>query len=62
MRFELISLPGDVYLINSLPVDMEALDFLLVAAVSLSICLLTSVYPARKASALMPVEAIRYIM
>jgi lipoprotein-releasing system permease protein len=61
-RFELISLPGDVYLINSLPVDMELLDFLLVAAVSLSICLLTSVYPARKASALMPVEAIRYIM
>ena len=61
-RFALLSLPGDVYLINSLPVDMEALDFLLVAAVSLSICLLTSVYPARKASALMPVEAIRYIM
>lgn len=61
-RFELIRIPGDVYLINSLPVDMEPLDFLLVSAVSLAICLLTSVYPARKASSLMPVEAIRYIM
>jgi lipoprotein-releasing system permease protein len=61
-RFAVISIPGDVYLINSLPVDMEALDFLMVAAVSMVICLLTAVYPARKAAALMPVEAIRYIM
>jgi len=61
-RFELISIPGDVYLINSLPVDMEVVDFLLVSVVSLAICLLTSIYPARKAASLMPVEAIRYIM
>jgi len=61
-RFELISIPGDVYLINSLPVDMEVVDFLLVSVVSLTICLLTSIYPARKAASLMPVEAIRYIM
>ena len=61
-RFEVISIPGEVYLINSLPVDMEVTDFLLVSAMSLTICLLTSIYPARKASALMPVEAIRYIM
>lgn len=61
-RFALISLPGDVYWINSLPVDMQVLDFLAVAAMSLGICLLASLYPARKASSLMPVEAIRYIM
>jgi lipoprotein-releasing system permease protein len=61
-RFQLISIPGDVYLINSLPVDMDILDFFLVATVSLTICLLTSIYPARKAASLMPVQAIRYIM
>lgn len=61
-HFHVISIPGDVYLINSLPVDMEITDFLLVSAVSLIICLLTSVYPARKAAALMPVDAIRYTM
>ena len=61
-RFDLIAIPGDVYFINSLPVAMEALDFAMVAAISMFICLLTSIYPARKASRLMPVEAIRYIM
>jgi len=61
-RFQLISIPGDVYLINSLPVDMDVVDFVLVVAVSMTICLLTSVYPARKAASLMPVQAIRYLM
>ncbi len=61
-RFDVISIPGDVYLINSLPVDMSAIDFLLVACVSMTICLITSIYPARKAAKLMPVRAIRYIL
>ena len=60
-RFQLISIPGDVYIINSLPVDMVGLDFLLVSLVSLGICWLVSSYSARKAAALMPVDAIRYI-
>ena len=61
-RFALISIPGDMYFISSLPVDMDVLDFALVAAISMVICLATSIYPARKAAGLMPVEAIRYIM
>ena len=61
-HFQLISIPGDIYIINSLPVDMQVLDFLLVSLVSLGICLLASIYPARKAASLMPVDAIRYIM
>ena len=61
-HFQLISIPGDIYIISSLPVDMQVLDFLLVSLVSLGICLLASSYPARKAASLMPVDAIRYIM
>ena len=61
-HFQLISIPGDIYIISSLPVDMQVLDFLLVSLVSLGICLLASIYPARKAASLMPVDAIRYIM
>lgn len=61
-RFALISIPGDMYFISSLPVDMSVVDFVMVAAISMVICLATSIYPARKAAGLMPVEAIRYIM
>ena len=61
-RFALISIPGDMYFISSLPVDMNVVDFALVAAISMVICLATSIYPAHKAAGLMPVEAIRYIM
>ena len=61
-RFAFISIPGDMYFISSLPVDMDVVDFALVAAISMVICLATSIYPARKAAGLMPVEAIRYIM
>ena len=62
LHFALISIPGDMYFISSLPVDMNVVDFALVAAISMVICLATSIYPARKAAGLMPVEAIRYIM
>ena len=61
-RFDLISIPSDIYIISNLPVDMQPLDFVLVSVVSMTISLLASVYPARKAAALQPVEAIRYIV
>ena len=41
---------------------MQLLDFLAVSAMSVVICLLAAVIPARKAASLEPVEAIRYIM
>lgn len=61
-RFRVVSIPSDIYIISSLPVDMQALDFALVAAVSITICLLAAVIPARRAASLQPVDAIRYIV
>ena len=58
--FAFISLPADIYIISALPVEMRPGDFAGVAVAALAICLLTSLYPARKAAALLPVEAIRY--
>jgi lipoprotein-releasing system permease protein len=59
-KYELISLPGDVYFIETLPVKMQVLDFLLIPLGAILICLLASLYPARRASRMDPIEAIRY--
>jgi lipoprotein-releasing system permease protein len=58
--YKLISLPGDVYFITVLPIKIEASDFLLIGAAAIVLCLVASIYPARKAAGLVPVEAIRY--
>jgi len=59
-KYQFIHLPGDVYFIKNLPVEMQLSDFLLVVFASLLISLLATIYPAYKASKLVPVEAIRY--
>jgi lipoprotein-releasing system permease protein len=60
LKYKFFSLPGDVYFISVLPVKMEASDFLMIGAAAVLICVLASVYPAKKAAAMIPVEAIRY--
>jgi lipoprotein-releasing system permease protein len=59
-KYKFIELPGDVYYISTLPVRLESLDVLLIASAAMLICFLATLYPARQASKLNPVEAIRY--
>jgi len=59
-EFEIISLPPDVYVISALPVVMQWFDFVSIAAVAMLLSVVAAVYPAYKASRLIPVEAIRY--
>ncbi len=58
-RYQFISLPGDVYPIETLPVLMRASDFLFVALAAIAISFAAALYPSWKASKLAPVEAIR---
>jgi lipoprotein-releasing system permease protein len=59
-RYGLVRLPGDVYYISALPVDLNALDVTLVALCAMTISFLSTLYPARQASRFNPLEAIRY--
>jgi lipoprotein-releasing system permease protein len=59
-RYKFIELPGDVYYITTLPVRLEMLDVAIIAAAALGICFLATLYPARQAARMDPVEAIRY--
>ena len=59
-RYALIRLPADVYYISSLPVNLKAMDVLTIGLCALMICLAATVYPARQAAGIDPVEAIRH--
>jgi lipoprotein-releasing system permease protein len=56
-RFEL---PKDVFLISTVPVRIYFSNFVIVTVSSFFVCLLASIYPARQAAKLDPVEIIRY--
>jgi len=58
-RYKFIDLP-EVYYFSKLPVSLEMADVLVIAAAALGICFLATLYPARQAARLNPVEAIRY--
>lgn len=59
-RYQFIQLPGDVYYITSLPVQIELFDICMIAVSALLICFLATLYPAHRASRRNPIEALRY--
>jgi lipoprotein-releasing system permease protein len=59
-RYRLIKVPQDVYQMSYVPFRVLPLDFMLVVLAAVVICLLATIYPARQASRLDPVQALRY--
>jgi lipoprotein-releasing system permease protein len=55
-----IRLDPEVYYIERLPVTVEFMDYLFIALCAFFITTLATVYPARAASRLSPVDGIRY--
>jgi lipoprotein-releasing system permease protein len=53
-------LPDGVFLIKTVPVRIYPINFIIVTIASFVVCLLASIYPARQAAKLDPVEIIRY--
>jgi lipoprotein-releasing system permease protein len=59
-RFRLIELDPTIYFIDRLPVAVDPVDVSLVLVASLAIAALATLYPARQAARLFPIEAIRH--
>jgi lipoprotein-releasing system permease protein len=59
-EFRFFSLPSDIYFMTSVPILLRSEYFLLVSVVTLLLCLLSSFVPARLASRLRPVQALRF--
>lgn len=55
-----LRLDPDVYYIDRLPINVSAVDFLIVAVSAITICTLATLYPAKAASKLKPVDGLRY--
>ncbi|MBW2369817.1 MAG: lipoprotein-releasing ABC transporter permease subunit [Deltaproteobacteria bacterium] len=58
-RYHFIELPGNVYYPTTLPVLLRWLDVVKIAVAAMGICYMATLYPARQASRLDPIEAIR---
>jgi len=59
-RGQIVPLNPSVYFIDHLPVQVDPLDLAMIVVASITVATLATLYPARQASRLHPVNAIRY--
>jgi lipoprotein-releasing system permease protein len=59
-QYHLIPLDPTVYIIPAIPVELHPADLFLVPLTAIVLCSIAALYPARRASNLAPVEAIRW--
>lgn len=59
-RFEVIPLPAEAYYMTSAPIELHAMDYLIVGITTLVLCGLAAYIPARVAARIEPVRAIRF--
>lgn len=60
IEYQLFPLDPTVYIIPAIPVEIRWTDFVAVSLASMLLSTLASLYPARRAARLLPVEAIRW--
>ena len=60
MRYGIIPLPQEAYYMKTAPIALSGLDFLLVGVLALALCAAAAYLPARVASRIEPIQAIRF--
>jgi len=58
-RYEIVSMPPDLYFISYLPIDIHLLDFAAAGLVTIVICFLAALYPAQKAARQSVIDVLR---
>jgi len=58
-RYQLISLPPDVYSISNVPLNLHFRDMALAALVAFALSIVATIYPARAAARIRPAEMLR---
>jgi lipoprotein-releasing system permease protein len=59
-HYQLLKLDEEVYSLPFVPFEPRALDALWIAAVAIGVSFVATIYPARNATKIVPVEALRY--
>ena len=59
-NYQFVELPASVYYVTTLPVKVQLLDVAAICLAALAVSFTATVYPARRASLLNPVEILRY--
>ncbi|HET6567781.1 MAG TPA: ABC transporter permease [Rhodothermales bacterium] len=59
-QYAIIPLPAEAYYMKTAPIELHALDFVVVAVVAVVLCVLASYIPARVASRIDPIKSIRF--
>jgi len=59
-NYQFVELPASVYYVTTLPVKVQLLDVAAICLAAMAVCFTATVYPARRASLLNPVEILRY--
>lgn len=58
-KYELISLPADIYFIKYLPIETHGFDFILAGALTIVICFLAALYPSNQAAKVSVIDVLR---